>query len=83
MSDARQVIMKHLRQLCANEQLRAALAEDTDLLGDGVLDSFGVVQLLQFVEQEFGIRIADGDVGPEIFASAATLSDYIEQQRSA
>jgi acyl carrier protein len=83
MSDARQAIMKHLRQLCANEQLRVALAEDTDLLGAGVLDSFGVVQLLQFVEQEFGIRIPDGDIGPEIFASAATLGDYIEQRRSA
>jgi D-alanine--poly(phosphoribitol) ligase subunit 2 len=83
MSDVRQAVMKHLLQLCANDQLRADLTEDTDLLGSGALDSFGAVQLLHFVEQEFGIRIPDGDIGPEIFSTAATLGDYVEKRRAA
>jgi acyl carrier protein len=75
--------MEQLRQLCSNDQLRAALTEDTDLMGSGALDSFGAVQLLHFVEEEFGIRIPDGDIGPDIFATAAALSNYVEKRRAA
>ncbi len=83
MSEARQAVMKHLRQLCANDRLRAELTEHTDLMASGVLDSFGAVQLLQFVEQEFGVRIPDADIGPEIFATAARLGDYVEKRQAA
>jgi len=83
MAEARQAVMKHLLQLCSNDQLRANLTEHTDLLGSGVLDSFGVVQLLHFVEQEFGIRIPDSDIGPEIFSTAASLSAYVDGRRAA
>jgi acyl carrier protein len=74
--------MRFLYELCPNDQLRAQLTADTELMASGVLDSFGVVQLIQFVEQEFDIRIPDGDIGPHIFASASALSDYVEQKRA-
>jgi acyl carrier protein len=83
MSGTRQVVLKHLRDLCVNEQMRASLTEETDLLASGVLDSFGAVQLLHFVESQFGIRIPDSDIGPGIFASAAVLSDYVDQRKAA
>jgi acyl carrier protein len=83
MSEARQAVMEQLHQLCSNEQLRATLTENTDLMGSGVLDSFGVVQLLHFVEEQFGILIPDSDIGPDIFATAAALSDYVEKRRAA
>ena len=82
MSDARQVVMNYLRDLCANEQVRSALTEDTDLLAAGVLDSFGIVQLIQFIEKEFDIRIPDGDIGPDLFASAAALGGYVERRQA-
>ena len=82
MADARQAVMQHIRQLCSNDQMRANLTENTDLLGSGVLDSFGVVQLLHFVEQEFNIRVPDKDIGPEIFSTAASLCEYVERRRA-
>lgn len=82
MSETRQVVMRFLHQLCPNDQARAALTPDTELMAAGILDSFGVVQLIQFMEQEFDIRIPDSDIGPEIFASAAAISNYVEQKRA-
>ncbi|MHB1103727.1 MAG: acyl carrier protein [Devosia sp.] len=48
----------------------------------GILDSFGVVRLIQFIEVEFNIHIADSDIGPSIFASGAAISDYVERKRA-
>ena len=47
----------------------------------GALDSFAVVRLIQFVEERFGVRIPDSDIGPALFASAATISDYVDRAR--
>ena len=82
MSDTRQAVMSFLHDLCPNDQARAALTADTELMGAGILDSFGVVQLIQFVEQKFNIRIPDSDIGPAIFASATAISSYVEQRRA-
>ena len=82
MSETRQAVMKFLVDLCPNDHLRAALTEDTELMEAGILDSFGVVRLIQFMEDEFGIRIPDSDIGPALFASAGAISTYVEQQRS-
>jgi acyl carrier protein len=75
--------MSFLHQLCPNDQARASLTSETELMAAGILDSFGVVQLIQFVEQEFDIRIPDSDIGPQIFASASAISAYVEQRRAA
>lgn len=83
MSDTRQAVMRFLNELCPNDQVREALTPDTELMAAGILDSFGVVQLIQFVEQEFDIRIPDSDIGPHIFASATALTSYVEQKRGA
>ena len=82
MSNTRQAVMKFLHDLCPNDQVRTALTADTELMGAGILDSFGIVQLIQFVEQEFKIRIPDSDIGPAIFASATAISSYVEQRRT-
>jgi acyl carrier protein len=40
-----------------------------DLLNAGILDSLGVLQLVSFVEEQFGIQIPDEDVVMENFQS--------------
>jgi acyl carrier protein len=83
MSDTRQAVMRFLHDLCPNDQARAGLTPETELMAAGILDSFGVVQLIQFVEQQFNIRIPDSDIGPAIFASATAITSYVEQRQTA
>ncbi|HHY48907.1 MAG TPA: acyl carrier protein [Alphaproteobacteria bacterium] len=81
MSDTRQAIMNFLLELAPNDELRGQLTEDTELMEAGIIDSFGVVRLIQFVEEQFNLRIPDSDIGPALFASAAAISAYIERHR--
>jgi acyl carrier protein len=56
---------------------------DDDLLGSGVIDSLGILQLVAFVEDQFGIQIPDEDVVLENFQSVAALTQYLDKFRAA
>jgi acyl carrier protein len=76
MAEIEQSIMDYLGTLTAG----APLAADTPLLESGLLDSINLVQLIQFIEERFGIVLADSDIGPEIFASPQAVAAYVSQR---
>jgi acyl carrier protein len=55
----------------------ANLTEDTDLLGAGIIDSLGVLQLVAFVDERLGVQIPDEDVTYENFHSVRALASYL------
>jgi acyl carrier protein len=50
---------------------------DTGLLESGVLDSIELVRLIQYLEREFAISIADTEVGADIFASPRAIARFV------
>lgn len=61
----------------------SAIKPDDDLLSAGIVDSLGILRLVVFVEEQFGIKIADEDVVIENFQSVAALTRYLEKQKPA
>jgi acyl carrier protein len=59
------------------------LPDDASLLKHDVVDSTGVLDLVMFLEEEFGITVADEDVVPEHFDSVVSLAAYVESRRPA
>lgn len=57
----------------------AVLNEDEDLLNAGILDSLGILQLVAFIEERFGIQVPDEDVTFENFMSINALAGYLQQ----
>ena len=55
------------------------LHPDEDLLSGGIIDSLGILQLVGFVEEKFGIQVPDEDVVHENFFSIKALTDYLKQ----
>jgi acyl carrier protein len=56
-------------------------SDDDSLLGRGIIDSMGVLELVAFVETEYGIRVPDEDLLPSNFDSVAGLAAYIDASR--
>lgn len=56
------------------------VGRETMLIETGLLDSIGLVRLIQFVEERFGLSIPDADVTPDTFATPAALAAYVERQ---
>lgn len=51
---------------------------DDDLFSSGILDSLGVLQLVLFIEEQFGIEVPDEDVVFENFQSVSTIAEYLK-----
>ncbi len=53
-----------------------------DLLGNGLLDSLGMMRLIQFIETEFNITIPPEDMTIENFMTVFYICNYIENQET-
>lgn len=54
------------------------VATDEDLFKAGILDSFGYVQLLRFIETEFGISFQDQDLAELVLVSFDDILIYVK-----
>lgn len=53
---------------------------DESLTQAGVLDSMGVLELIMFIEQGFGVSIPDEDTLPENLDSVNRIVAYVERR---
>lgn len=58
----------------------AALDDNASLIENGWMDSTGVMELVGFIETEFGITVADGDIIPENLDTVAAIADFIARK---
>jgi acyl carrier protein len=57
----------------------APVDEKTSLVKSGMIDSFGIVELVSFLESEYGVRIPDGEVSPENFETLETIGALLRR----
>lgn len=53
---------------------------ETALVETGILDSLGILDVVSFLEAEFGITIADEDLAPENFQSVNALTLFVQRK---
>jgi acyl carrier protein len=53
------------------------LEDSSHLLEEGVLDSLGVLELVNFLQDEHGIPIEDEELVPENFASIDAITAFV------
>ena len=59
---------------------KKTLGPDEDLLELGIIDSLGLMKLISFMEENFGISIPDEEVIPENFQSLNCMAKLVELQ---
>ena len=60
----------------------SALQNDTSFLEQGIIDSTGVLELVDWLEEEFNISVDDEELLPENLDSVNLLSAYITRKTS-
>lgn len=58
------------------------LKNDDSLLEQGIMDSTGVLELVAFLEAEFGVKVADDELLPENLDSVDQISAFVERKAS-
>jgi len=56
-------------------------SDDASFLGEGVIDSLGVLELATFVGREFGLKVELNEVTPQNFDSVSRLAAYVRRKQ--
>lgn len=56
-------------------------ADDTPLLREGIIDSLGIVELVEFVQTQFGLKVEQQEVRPDNFDSVAKLAAFVRRKQ--
>jgi acyl carrier protein len=59
---------------------QSSIDGETELQESGIIDSLLMMDLLVFVEAEFGVRLDFEDLTPDTFQSPSTIAGLIERR---
>ena len=60
-----------------------SIADDASFLDAGIIDSTGVLELVSYLEDTWGITVADDEMLPENFDSIRGIVAYLQRKRAA
>jgi acyl carrier protein len=87
MSDnaANQPIEPAIREFIATRLLYCSdgfkYPDNAPLLREGIIDSLGVVELVEFVQESFGIKVEQQEVRPDNFDSVEKLAAFVRRKQ--
>jgi acyl carrier protein len=79
MSDVRRKVRAFIVEnfLFGNED---GLKDDTSFLDEGIIDSTGILEMVSYLEEEFGIHVEDEELIPENLNSINNVVAYLEKK---
>jgi acyl carrier protein len=77
-------IRTRLREYLKKDVLRDPsypLGDNDALISSGLIDSFSLVDLALWVEDQFGVRIDNSELNDKSFDNLSQLASYIQQRQ--
>lgn len=59
-----------------------SLKSETSLMDSGVVDSTGVLEIILFIEERFGIQVNDSEMLPENLDSIGRIAEFVARKVS-
>ena len=77
-----EILLKYIQEQLLNNEMEDELDAQDDLLGDGILDSLGMMKLILFIETEFSTKVPPQDMVIENFMTVQHISDYLAKSKT-
>jgi acyl carrier protein len=61
---------------------QSALTNEDSFLNKGIIDSTGIMEVIFFLEEEFGVQVKDEEMVPENLDSVKNIVSYIERKQA-
>lgn len=59
------------------------LPEDMSLIDNDLVDSTGILELVGFLEEEFGLKVADADIVPDNLDTIGRITAFVVRKQAA
>lgn len=61
----------------------SALGLDDSLLGRGIVDSTGMLEIIFFIEEQLGVKVKDEEMIPDNLDSVSKIAAFVQSKRQA
>jgi acyl carrier protein len=79
--DAKQKVRQFILKNYLFSTDEAALKDDVSLMQAGIIDSTGVLELIMFLEEQFGVKVSDEEMTPENLDSVDRIAAFVGRKR--
>ena len=79
--DLRERIQKFILENYLFSTDRSALGYDDSLIGRGIVDSTGMLEIIMFVEEQLGVTVKDEEMIPDNLDSVNRIAAFVESRR--
>ena len=80
--DIRQTIRHYILENFLFTDDASALIDGDSFLAGGIIDSTGVLEIMYYIEESFGISVRDDEMLPENFDSVDNLVAYVKRKQT-
>ena len=72
-------IKEKIKEFLVSETQKKIENDNADLIKNGLLDSFTMIQLIGFIETELGVKVDMEEIGPDNFNSVENITSTIQK----
>jgi acyl carrier protein len=76
------ILISYINDQFIEDEPAGPVGLQDDLLGEGIIDSLGMMKLIRFIEDKFEIKVRPEDMTIENFNSIASIANYIQSRQS-
>lgn len=76
--DTQTILKQYISQTLLNDRIQ--VEADDDLLGEEIIDSMGVMQLIGFIEDTFDCDVAQSDITITNFRTVEAIDTYLARK---
>lgn len=62
---------------------KSLLVDDASLLDNGIVDSTGILEIVAFLESDFGVKVEDHELVPDNLDSIDRIDGFVAKKRAA
>jgi len=57
------------------------LADDASFLEQGIVDSTGVLELVAFIQEQYGVKVEDNELIPDNLDSVGAIAEFVIRKK--
>ena len=77
-----ETLVRYVSQELLDGTNGANLQADDNLLTSGLIDSLGIIRLVNFIEDSFGVQVRPEDITIENFRTVNVIAEYLQRRQA-
>lgn len=78
----KKVVREFALQELGDNGFHEGIQDDDSLIDEAIMDSLGILIVISFLEEKFGIIVDEFELNPESFKSISAINRFIENKIS-